>query len=328
MKQLLPIFAALFIAGGQAPASPDLLLIVNKTDSTLTVLDAATQQVKATIPTRQGPHEVVASPDGRLALVSDYVGTPEDRGHTITVVDLERLEALEPIDLLPNRAPHGMEITSDGRWLWATTEVTASVVKIDLSTRKLAASVDTSPLRTHMIALAEGAGKAYASSIGGGAVAVIDMSSGKMLKQVPTGAGAEGIDVTPDGRHVLVTNRAAGTLSVIDTSSDEVVRSFEVGDFPIRVKVMPDGTRALVSNAKGNEIAEVDLRGWSVARRLAVGRAPIGVLITPEGRTAYVANTESHKATVVDLVEWKVTGELQAGREPDGLAWAGRGDRR
>jgi YVTN family beta-propeller protein len=319
---------ALLFAGAQAPASRPLLLIVNKSDSTLTVMDPQSKQVKATIPTRPGPHEVVTSPDGRLAFVSDYVGTPENRGHTITVVDLERLEALEPIDLLPNRAPHGMEVTSDGRWLWVTTEVTSSVVKVDLDARKVAASIDTSPLRTHMIVLSESSGKAYASSIGGGAVAVIDMKAGKMLKQVKTGAGAEGIDVTPDGRHVLVTNRADGTLSVIDTSSDEVVRTFEVGNFPIRAKVTPDGTRALVSNAKGNEIAEVDVKTWTVTRRLPVGQAPIGVLITPDGRTAYVANTESHKVTVVDLAGWKVDGELQAGREPDGLAWVAGGNGR
>src|SRR3954469_1904446 len=91
----------------RSAARTDYLLIVNKSDSTLTIIDAATREVKGAVPTGQGPHEVSASPDGRYAYVSNYIGAPGDRGHSITVIDLDTLKPMEPIDLLPNRGPHG-----------------------------------------------------------------------------------------------------------------------------------------------------------------------------------------------------------------------------
>src|SRR5215831_15523751 len=118
-------------------AQSDYILIVNKSDSTLTIVDTATREIKATVPTGQGPHEVSASPDGRFAYVSNYIGTPQDRGHSVSVIDLDKLKALDPIELLPNRGPHGSTVSSDGKWLWVTTEVSKTINKIDLSSRKL-----------------------------------------------------------------------------------------------------------------------------------------------------------------------------------------------
>ncbi|HZS48733.1 MAG TPA: hypothetical protein VFC63_26915, partial [Blastocatellia bacterium] len=123
LASVFAIAIAFLLLGFKPAPQSDYLLVVNKSDSTLTIIDAATHEVKATVPTGQGPHEVSASPNGRYAYVSNYIGTREDRGHTITVIDLDNFKALDPIELLPNRAPHGSLVSSDGKWLWVTTEV-------------------------------------------------------------------------------------------------------------------------------------------------------------------------------------------------------------
>ena len=308
----------------RSAARTDYILIVNKSDSTLTVVDATTREVKGTVPTGQGPHEVSASPDGHYAYVSNYIGAPGDRGHSITVIDLDTMKALEPIDLLPNRGPHGSTVSADGKWLWVTTEVSKTINKIDLASRKLVGSIETGPLSTHMIVLCESKGKSYSTSIQSGAVAIVDIKSGKLIKQLPTAAGAEGIAISPDNKYVLVSNREAGSVSVIDTATDEIVKTVNTGNYPIRVKVTTDGKHALVSNMRANEIAEIDTKTWEVTRRLPVGQNPVGILLSPDGNTAYVAGTASDKVAIVDLKSWKVTSELSAGREPDGLAYAKR----
>ncbi len=72
------LFACAFAAG--AAGSPGTLLVLNKSDNTVSLVDLASKKSVATIPTGNGPHEVAVSPDGRLAVVCNY-GSLDTRQH-------------------------------------------------------------------------------------------------------------------------------------------------------------------------------------------------------------------------------------------------------
>ncbi|MGD8726898.1 MAG: hypothetical protein PVH40_04585, partial [Gemmatimonadales bacterium] len=294
-------------------------VVVNKSGNTLSIIDPATREQLATVPTGFAPHEVAVSADGRFAYVSDY-GTRAQPGNTVTIIDLVARSSHGVIDLGRHTRPHGVAVGSDGS-VWVTTEGSRHLLQLDPETGLVAQAIETGQETTHQVALAEARGRAYTANIGSGTVTSMDIAHGTVLAQIVTGAGAEGIDVSPDGSRVYVTNRAAGTLAEIDVASNSLVRTLPVGEFPIRVRVRPDGREVLVSNARGNEVAAVDLETWAVVRRLPVGAMPVGILVTPDNRTAYVANTGDDKISVIDLVHWRLDGEIVAGDEPDGMAW-------
>ncbi len=302
------------------PASP-LLLVVNKSASTLSVLDPATGEELRTIETGFTPHEVAVSPGGDFAYVTDY-GTGSRPGSTVTVVDLDSLAVVRTLSLEPHTRPHGIAVASDGT-LWVTTEGSRHVLHVDPNDGTILQAVETGQEVTHMVAVAEGVGRVIAANIGSGTVTLIDAATGTVAARLETGAGAEGLAVHPDGTRAYVTNREAGTLTEIDLVEGKVLRTLEVGEFPIRVRVLGDGTEALVSDNRGNRIVAVDLREWRVVRELPVGAGPVGILLTPDDATVFVANTQDDRLTVVDLRTWSVTGELRAGDEPDGMAWVG-----
>src|SRR5208282_6506112 len=83
----------------------ELLLALAKRDSTLAIVDPATLKVVAKVPCGPDPHEVIASPDGKLAYVSNYGGGAYN---TISVIDLVAQQALAPIDLGVLHGPHGL----------------------------------------------------------------------------------------------------------------------------------------------------------------------------------------------------------------------------
>jgi YVTN family beta-propeller protein len=298
------------------------LVVVNKSASTVSVIDPASRRAVATIPTGFAPHEVAVTPDGRFAYVSDY-GTGSQPGNTVTVIDLNARTSAGTIALGTHTRPHGITVAGDGT-VWVTTEGSRHVLQLDPAARRVLRAIETGQQVTHMVVVADAAQRAYTANIGSGNVTVVDVAGGTVVDHLTTGAGAEGIDLAPDGSKVYVTNRAAGTLSEIDVPSNAVTRTLTVGAFPIRVKIRPDGREALVSNAQGNEVAAVNLARWEVTRRLAVGAVPVGILITPDNRTAYVANTQDDKISVIDLVGWRLDGEVVAGDEPDGMAWVGK----
>src|SRR5208282_2962786 len=88
---------------------PSVLLVLNKGDNTLAIVDPTSLKVVGRAPAGQDPHEVVGSADGKLAFISNYGG-----GHTLSVVDLVARKALPAVELGALRSPHGLAV-SDGK---------------------------------------------------------------------------------------------------------------------------------------------------------------------------------------------------------------------
>ncbi|UCC72137.1 MAG: YncE family protein [Gemmatimonadota bacterium] len=318
---LSSLLVAVLAFGSDRQADPadngGLLLVTNKSGNSVSFIEPASGREVAQLEAGPNPHEVAVTPDGQLAFVANY------GSNSLTVVDVPGRAVLGMVDLGEHSRPHGVVVSQDGASVWVTTEGSKHLVEVDVSSLSVTRAIRTDQEVTHMVALAEGKGKAYTANIGSGNVTAIDVRSGEVIGQIETGAGAEGIAVTLDEEYVLVTNRAAGTLSVIDVLTDDVIHSMEIGGFPIRVEVTPDGRRALVSQAQARTLTEIELDGWTVTRTLAIGAFPVGIEIRPDGKAAYVANTLDNMLTVVDLESFDVAMTIPAGAEPDGMAWVG-----
>jgi YVTN family beta-propeller protein len=316
-----------------ATAGAATLVVLNKAEATASLIDLDSGRVVATVPTGQGPHEVAVSPDGRLALASNY-GSREP-GSTLTLIDVPAAKVVRTIDLGTHKRPHGVRWLDDRKAL-VTAEASKALLVVDAEAGQVLSAVPTTQEVSHMVAAA--GGRAFVANIGSGTVTVIDLESGRATGQITTGRGAEGIDVTPDGRQVWVTNREADTVSVIDAGSLAVLANLACASFPIRAKVTPDGRHVLVSNAKSGDVAVFSVADRKEARRLALkvpmrkteGRlmafgdssVPIGIVVEPGGARAYVAHANADEITVVDLATWQVAGSLRAGQEPDGMAFS------
>jgi len=340
---LLATLAALALGplahGAPTETPAGTLIVLNKSDATASLIDPTSGETFTQLPTGAGPHEVAVSPDGRLAVVTDY-GTSGRPGNTLTVCDLTTSTVRDTLDLELNERPHGIQFLGDSRVL-VTIESRARVITVDLETKRVVQSIPTEAAATHMLVASPDGRRVYTANIGSGSVSVLDLEQGRLLKSIPTGAGCEGIDVTPDGKQVWSANREANTVSVIDTGTLEVVAELPCGQFPIRLKFTPDGKRALVSNAVSSEVAvfdvaerrelaripleldAVDEAGERLFGEAMAGSAtPVGVLLAPDGRRAWIAATHADVVAVLDLERLEVVGGIAAGRQPDGLGWS------
>ena len=94
MRKLLVVLAAALmgaVADSPAEGQEGLLLVVNKSESTLSFVHAPSRTEVAEVETGFAPHEVALSPDGRWAYVSDY-GTGPEPGNTVTIVDVAEID--------------------------------------------------------------------------------------------------------------------------------------------------------------------------------------------------------------------------------------------
>lgn len=328
---------ALALSAGSAAFLPaaDRLLVLNKSDDTVSILDAASGKSVATVPVGHGPHEGAMLSDGATAAVSDY-GDRDKPGRTISLLDVGKGQRTGVIELPAGARPHGLAPLADGRLL-VTAEGIGELLLVDPKARRVEQRVPTYQEVSHMVVATPDGARAFVANIGSGSVTVVEGK--KAIKQIPTGKGAEGIAITPDGREVWVTNREADTVSVIDAKTLEVAATMPAAKFPIRVKITPDGKRALVSCASSGDVALFDVATRKETGRIALDKetvagtesrvfstqfgkspVPVGLLIAPDGTRAWVASTNADVVSVLDLEKLTVVGRLTAGREPDGLA--------
>lgn len=322
-----------------APAPSPALLVLSKAERTLSVVDPATLAVVARVPSGPDPHEVVASADGRVAYVSNYGGGAY---HTITPVDLVRRQALPAIDLGPLTGPHGLAFA--GGKVWFTAEGARVVGRYDPATARVDWVLGTGQDRTHMLDVSADTQRVVTTNVNAGTVTVIDRRSGLRggpppgaplgppprgpradwgETVIPVGPGAEGFDVSPDGREAWVANAGDGTISVIDLGAKRVARTLDAGVRGAnRLKFTPDGALVFVSTLGGPDVTVLRAATGAVVKRVPVGRGAAGIQIQPDGRRAYVACTPDDYVAVIDVPLLAVVGRVRAGREPDGLAWA------
>src|SRR5437667_10467278 len=93
------------VAAAQTPSAA--LIVLNKEEATLVIVDPGSRKVVGRVPTGEGPHEVTVSSDGKLAFVGNY-GTGQAPGRTISVIDLAAQKELRRVDHGPLRRPHGV----------------------------------------------------------------------------------------------------------------------------------------------------------------------------------------------------------------------------
>ncbi|MEK6289473.1 MAG: cytochrome D1 domain-containing protein [Acidobacteriota bacterium] len=298
------------------------LLVLNKSESTLAIIDPATLKVLARVPTGEAPHEVAASADGRFAFVSNY-GTAERPGNSISVIDIAGAKEVKRVDLGALLRPHG--ITESNGKIYFTIEGSRAVARYDPVAGRVDWTMGTGQTGTHMVIVARTSGKIYTANIGSDTISAIEIVKGPgpaKITQIAVGKGPEGIDLSPDDREVWVSHRGDGGLSIIDTATDKVKETIKVGRSPIRVKFTPDGKRVLISDAQGGEVVVFEAATRKELKRIQVGAVPVGILMQPDGRRAFVASTQANKVTLINLEDLTIAGTIEPGREPDGMAWA------
>lgn len=342
LRRLLPA-ALLALAGAgmssNAPAAglPDpALLVISKTDHVLEIRDPVTFAVAARAPLGPDPHEIAVSPDGRTA----YVSNPGYGAfHRIDVIDLETGQAKAPIDTAPLLGPHGLAFVQDR--LWFTAQGAKAIARVDPHTRAIDWVMGTGQDTTHLLRVMPDEQRAYASNSGSGTVSLFErrlvppslpptgvLPAGAKPRLdwvhtvVPTGAGTEGFDVSPDARE-LWTVGPDGTLYVIDLTTRRMAATFASGlDGAHRLAFTPDGQRVMVVSVKTGALAVFDAARRTLVKRLQTGRGA-GIFMDATGNRAFVSCTPDGFVAVIDLATLTQTARIAVAR-PDGVALARR----
>ncbi len=323
LPTLLFLLALDTTAFAQAPEAGGTLVVVNKGASTASIVDVGTGEILKTLPTGDGPHEVVITSDGTTAVVTDYGG--RSGGNTLTVIDVPGLEVVRTIDLGEHRRPHGIDFLPDDDWVAVTTEGSRHVLLVNVATGEIGAELPTEGDVSHMLAIPAGADLIYTSDIRDATVTEIEVARGAQVRKFEVPVTPEAVGVTPDGSEVWVGSNDLGVVSVIDIESGAVEQVLDGFGWPYRVVFSEDGSTVLLPDLRGNELRVVDVDTRTERARVAFpGGGPQSVVFSADGDYAFQALSQQDRVAVIELASGKIVGYLPAGSGPDGVAHTAR----
>lgn len=303
----------------------NLLLVVNQGDQSMSVVDPEAGVQIAKVKTNEvRAHEVVASPDGRLAYLPIYgnsgVGKAGTDGGSVEIADLDKQAIVGKIDVGAVR-PHWIKFGPDGM-LYVSAELDQAVDVLDPRQQKKVGSIPTGQPESHMVVMSSDGHRAYTANVDAGTVSVLDIEARKTIKVIHVAEVVQRISMSQDGQWVFTADQKRPRLAVIDTTTNEVSSWIDLPSIGYGAASTLDGKWLLVTLQSANKVAVVDLSQMKVVRSVSVAAGPVQILVRPG--VAYVSCTGDGKVAVLNLETWKVEKLIETGPGADGLAWAER----
>ncbi|HWQ90409.1 MAG TPA: hypothetical protein VN673_01970, partial [Clostridia bacterium] len=278
-QNLSPLFRRIFLplglglafaAGLQAAPSGGRLLVMNKTDRTLSIIDPVSGQTLDHVPVEgHTGHEVAAAPDGRHAYVpifgSGGVGSRGTDGQVIRVLNLEQRKTIATIDLGKGMRPHCAVFGPRNGLLYLTTEVDNSVTVVDPGTGKTMGRIPTGQPESHMLAITRDGRRGYTSNVGPGTVSVLDLEAMKTIAIIPLGAAAQRICLSTDDRWAFTADQTKPELIVIDTATNGVSRRLALPGIGYGAAASPDGQWLVIALIGLNKVGIIHLPSQTLA---------------------------------------------------------------
>jgi YVTN family beta-propeller protein len=217
-----------------------------------------------------------------------YLLVPNEETDNVSVVSLEELAVIHTIKLAPGSRPWQVKVLPSGDLAYVTNS-------------RFAGTVETS-VRDNST------------------VSVIDLRKGAVVKEIPVGAGPNGVTVDRLGRRGYVANMRSNTISVIDVTVHEVIATVPTGAAPAFAKLSRDleGRLLAVTNLEDASVTVIDTDRLEVLKTLELGVPRLhdsfpewgpgdttGIAISVQD-IAYITNYRSHTIVVVDLKDYSM----------------------
>jgi len=180
--------------------------VVNTGGGTVSVINAATRAVTATIPVGSYPWGVAVDPTARTVYVANA------GGGTVSVISTATRAVTATIPV--GSGPTGVAVNPARGTVYVTNTDDGTVSVINAATRAVTATI---PVGSHPygVAVNPARGTVYVTNNGAATVSVINAATRAVTATIPVGSQPDEVAVDPATRTAYVADYVAGTVSVI-----------------------------------------------------------------------------------------------------------------
>ena len=309
MKKIYFIFLlAIFGLNACLPvgkANAQTAYIANYNDSTVSVINVATNTVTATIKGFDTPWGVSVSPDGRKVYITNWINSG-----VVNVIDCitNTVSASIPVDSLPL----GIIVSPDGNKVYVANSGSNAVSVISAATNDVAATIPVGKY-PKCVAISPDGSTVYVSNYISNTVSVISTTTNTVTATINVGTFPYGISVSPDGKQVYVVIQYDSIVSVINAATNMVTATIPVGPNPMGICISPDGSKLYVANhnpVHNHTVHVINTVTNTVTATIPVGDLPMGISASPDGNKVYVANSGANSVSVINCATDTVSATI------------------
>ena len=253
------------------------LIIANALSDSLTFVDPRTAEVQRTVRGIVDPYQLRFSPDMK------WFVTAANRLNHVDIYRVTRPAAGGFELALAKRVPAGktpshVVIDTKSTVVYASLQDSDQLVAIDLATQTPRWTVPCGKMPADVFLSADDR-TLLVGLTGDSVVEAYDVTVNppKLIKRIPTGAGAHAFRAWGDQRHLLVSNRVANTISRIDMQTLSVVDNYPAPSGPDCMDLSPDRKFIFVASRWAGKLTVIDTEQKKVVRQVNVGKSPHGV---------------------------------------------------
>ena len=257
---------------------------------------------------------VLAAPHTAAAAAAPkaYIGLFKD--NAVAVLDTSTNAVTKTIPI--PTGPHGLVVTPDGRWVYASSDGDSVVSVIDTTTDAVTDTIQVGAT-PHGLAITPDGSRVLVSGFGTNSVEAIDTASNQVIWQVPV-PQPHNIGITPDGQTAYAAAQQDGAqqLAIIDIGSGTQTGSLPLDHTPRALNVSPDGADLAYTLAGVDALQVLSLDSQQLVSQVPTGASPHHPLFTPDGKLGLVVSQGPGTLDLFDPASWSGIGKIKVGTMP------------
>jgi DNA-binding beta-propeller fold protein YncE len=163
-------------------------------------------------------------------------------------------------------------------------------------------------------------GIAFIVNSSGASVSVVDMTTKKEVRRIPTLREPHHLMISPDGRSLLVGDTAGNQMMFLDPNTGAVQQRLPITD-PYQLGFSPDGKFLTVNGLARNQVDVYDAATMQLVKRFPVVATPSHLAYAPDSSTVFVTLQDSDKLAAFDLRSMTEKWTVPIGKTPAGVLW-------
>lgn len=168
-----------------------------------------------------------------IAKKTHTIYTANVNSNSVTAVEESRDGGHWTNTVIPvGKGPEGIDISPDGKEVWAANSDDGTVSVIDTDSKKVTDTVQVGAKHSNRVKFTRDGKLVLISDMGLGNLIVVDAKSHKIVKQLPMGGSAEGILLQPGTDNVFVAVSSANKVAIVDLKQLAIARTIQTDKDP------------------------------------------------------------------------------------------------
>lgn len=284
--------------------------VTNNESNTVSVINATSHNLVATISGFNSPVGVAVTPDGTKA----YVVNSQPNPGTVSVINTAANTIVATITV--GNGATLAAVSPDGKHVYVPNSNDGTVSVIDTTVNRVTATITVGGAPLGAVVTPDNA-HVYIANFNN-AVNVVSTATNALTTTITHSSMSGPLEaaITPDGKTLYVINEISNKVTVISTATNTVSTAIPVGQIPDGLAVTLDGKLLYVANGADSTISVISTATNTVTSTIPGFNGPEGMAVTADGTQILVVNTVADTLAAISTATDKITASSATGQTP------------